>query len=120
VLARAEPARDMGPRRFRVAVHQLGRRASRRLDEVAVALELGKAQHRHAALALAQELARAAQLEVAARHLEAVGVLVDDLQPLARRGGEVVREKQDADALAGPAADAAAQLVELREAEALR
>ena len=70
----------------------------------------------------AEQVARAADLEVAHRDLEAraeVGELADRLQPLVRLLGELVVgrvQEVRVRALAAPA-DAAAQLVELREAE---
>ena len=48
---------------------------------VRVALEVGEAQQRHADLARAEELAGTADQQVLARDLEAVGVLVDHLEP---------------------------------------
>src|SRR5689334_12590526 len=87
--------------------------------ELSVAFEIGEAQQRLAALALAEVFARPAQLQIALRDLEAVRALEDDLEPCTRRIGKRVAEKQDADARARTAADAAAQLVQLREAEAL-
>ena len=54
-----------------------------------------------------------------ARDLEAVGALVDHLEPRLGGIGQRLLEQQDAHALRGAAADAPAQLVQLREAEAL-
>src|SRR5258706_9610058 len=121
---RSEPARNMVAPPLRVARDQLGRGLLRRRDELRVALEVGEAEQRIAALALAQDFAGPAQLEVAVRDLESVARFVDHLEARARRLGERAAVEQDAGAVArissGGAADAPAQLVELREAEALR
>src|SRR5688572_28336224 len=103
---------NVGARGLHVAAHELGRGTHRGLDEIPVPLEIGEAQERRAALPLAEELARTAQLQVLARDLEAVGALVDHLQPLPRIALQLAVEK-DADALPRPAPDAAAQLVQL-------
>ena len=89
------------------------------LDELAVALEVGEEQQRLAALPLTEIFAWAAQVQVALGDLEPVGALEDDLQSRAGSLGERVAKKQDAHALAHASANAAAQLVQLREAEAL-
>src|SRR5882762_2597414 len=54
-----------------MALEHFCRRLDRLGDELAVALEIGEAQQRLAALPLAQILARPAQLEVALRDVDA-------------------------------------------------
>ena len=71
-----------------------------------------------AVLHRAEELARAAQTQVLLGELEAVGGRGHDLQALARVLRLALRD-EDAVRSIGAAADAAAQLVELGEAEAL-
>src|SRR5204863_9837354 len=102
-----------------MALEHLSRRLDRLGYELTIALEIREAQQRLTALPLAQILARPAQLEVALRDLETVRALEDDLQPVAGGLRQRVSEKQDAHALARAPADAAAQLVQLRKAEAL-
>src|SRR5205809_4961440 len=109
VFARAEPALDVGPRRGRMALEHLARRLHRLRDERAVALEVGEAQQRCAALPLAQILAGPAQLEIALRDLEAISAFIDDLQPVARGLRQRFAEKQDAHTLVRATADAPAQ-----------
>src|SRR5918911_586752 len=98
-----------------MALQHFARRLDCLLDQVAVTLDIGEAQERLAALPLAEVLTGPAQLEVAARNVEAVGAFVDHFQPRARRLGERLAIQQYADALTRAAADAAAQLVQLRE-----
>jgi hypothetical protein len=103
----------------RVAVeHRLGDGACG-LEQVRVASEVGEAQQRRPALARAEVLARAAQHEILVRDAETVRVLEDDAQARARGLRQRVLVEQDARALGRPAPDAAAQLVELRQPEAL-
>src|SRR6185295_4397219 len=116
---RAQPALDMGPCRRRVGLDQLRGSAACRLDEHAVAAQIGKAEQRVPALPLADVLAGSPQLEVVARDLEPVAVLAYHLEPRARGIRQAFPEKKDADAVARAAPDAPAQLVELRQAEAL-
>ena len=71
-------------------------------------------------LARAQEFARSADHEVLARDLEPVGVLEDHLEAQLRDFAQRLLEQQHAGALCRAPPDAAAQLVQLREAEALR
>src|SRR3970040_1365519 len=85
---------------------------ARRKDQVGVALEVGEAQQRHAALALAEVLAGTAQGEVALRDLEAVAAFVDHLEAAARGGPERRRVERDAYAVARATPDPAAQLGE--------
>src|SRR2546425_11119500 len=109
----------MRARRLGIGSDQLGGRLARGAHEVPVALDVGKAQQRHAALALAEILAGAAQQQVAARDFEAIRILKNHLQAFAGVARERSAEEQDARAVARAAADAAAQLVQLRETEAL-
>src|SRR5580765_4031683 len=109
----------MGPCRGRIGFDQLGGGAARRLDEHAVAAEIGEAEERVSALPLADMITRSAQLEVVTRDLESVAVLADHLDPRFRRVRQVFPEQEDADAVVRTAADPAAQLVQLGEAEAL-
>src|SRR5688572_31912524 len=118
--ARTEPTLDMRARRLRIRVDQICGGAARRFDQLGVALEIGEAQQRQPALALSEVLPGSAQLEVAARDLEAVGRLVDDFEARARGRRKLAAIQQDAGALPRPAPDAAAQLVQLGEPEALR
>src|SRR5205814_3534474 len=101
-----------------MALEHLCRRFDRLRDERGVALQIREAQQRLAALPLAQILAGATQLEIALRDLETIGALEDDRQPVAGSLRQRVAEKQDAYAFARAAADAPAQLMQLREAEA--
>src|SRR5258708_23304027 len=101
-----------------MALQQLSRSVDRVGYQLAIALEIREAQQRLAALPLAQILARPAQLELALRDVEAVGALEDDRELVGRGPGERFSEKQDAHAVPGAPADAAAQLMKLREAEA--
>src|SRR3954466_15248142 len=104
---RAQPTLDVGSRRGRVGLDQLRGSTACRLDQRAVAAEVGEAEQRVAALPLADVFARAAQLEVVTRDLESIAVLVDHLEPRARGMRKACAEEQDADALARAAADAA-------------
>src|SRR5437762_13345602 len=80
LLPGAQPALHMGARRGRVLLDQLSAGVLGSRDEVGVAFEIGEAQQRRAALALAQVLPRAAQLQVQMRDFEAVGSFINDLQ----------------------------------------
>src|SRR5436190_17859279 len=102
-----------------MALEHLLRRLDGPGDKLAVALEVGEAQQRLAALPLAEVLAGPAQLEIALRDLEAVGAFEDHLQSRSRRLGQRLAVQHDARAIARAAADTAAQLVELCETEAL-
>src|SRR6185503_9679817 len=81
--------------------------------------EVGDAEFRHAALAQAQRIAAAAEAQILLGDAEAVLGLAQDREP--RLGGlaerALVEEEAGRGALA--AADATAELVELRQAEAL-
>ena len=96
-----------------IVAQQAFRLVAGQLDQIAIEFEIGVAQQRHAALAAADELAGAAQVQVLPRDLEAVRVLEDDLQSRPRRFGERPGIKQCADRLVRAATDAAAQLVQL-------
>src|SRR5512134_3416037 len=107
-------------RRSRIPREQLGRRRACLLDQRSIALEVRESQQRCARLPGAEELARTAHHKVAPRDLESVAGLVDHLQPLARGLRKRLLVQQDAEALLRAAADAPAQLMQLREAKALR
>ena len=62
--------------------HGLGYLA-RHVDQIGIQFQIGIAQQRHAALPRPDEFARPSNLQVLAGDLEAVGVLENDLQPLA-------------------------------------
>src|SRR5574341_1600218 len=84
LLSRTEPPLHVRARRCRILVDQLCRRPPGRFDQVEVALEIREAQKRLAALALAEEFAGAAQLEIEPGDLEAVGIFVNRLEAGAR------------------------------------
>ena len=92
---------------------------ARRLQQLAVGREVGQPHVGQAALPGAQQLAGAAQAQILLGDAEAVLGLAHDGEP--RLGGlaERLGVEQQAGRLGGAAADAAAQLVELGEAEAL-
>src|SRR5687767_11503467 len=96
LLARAKPARDVASRRRAIRLHQPERSCLRLGHEAAVEIEIGEAQQRVAALALAEQVALAAQLQIELGELEAVRVLEDRLQALAGVVGKPVPEQQDA------------------------
>src|SRR4051812_50009636 len=66
---RPQPTLDMGPRRGRVGLDQLRGSSACRLDERAVACEIGETEQRIPALPLADVLARPAQIQVMPRDL---------------------------------------------------
>src|SRR6516165_7088760 len=84
-----------------------------------VVLEIGETQQRHARLARAEKLPRTANVQIPARDLEAVVVLVDDLEPRLGRLRHWFLEQQDALAFRRTATYPATQLMQLREPEAL-
>ena len=100
-----EPARDL----------------ARPLEEVAVRAQPHEAEIREPRLARAEQLAFAADLEIALGELEPVGRRHHRLEPLDRALGQLLPRPRDEQAvrLLGAPADAAAQLVELREPEAV-
>ena len=68
----------------------------------------------------AEELARAAQLQVQFGNLKAVGGFGDGAQALGGRGIDSLAGHEKAKRLPTPAPDAAAELVQLRETKSLR
>src|SRR4051812_19042562 len=108
----------MAPRGLRMLIEQALGRGARELEQVGVGDDVGEAQQRRPALARAEHLAGTAQLEVLARNGEPVGVLEDHAQPSAGALPERALEQQDASRLLGAPPDAAAELVQLRQAEA--
>src|SRR5918996_1730267 len=86
-------------------------------DQVDISFEIGEAQQA-STLALAQVFPRTAQFQVQARNLEAVCRFKYRFEPLASGVGKLAIE-QDADAVACTAADAAPQLVQLRQTKML-
>ena len=123
-MRRSQPASSS----WRERVDPLDQRAARveqrlgvgaRLDReltVRRVLEGRDTEPRQAALGEAEHVALAAQLEVAFRELEPVADLGDRLQPGLRHLVGAVRD-EDAVRLDRPAADPAAQLVELGQPE---
>ena len=101
----------------RIAQHVF-RHGARLFDQRGV-FEVGVAQERQAALPGPDEFAGAAQAQVLARDLETVGALEDHFQARARQLAQRLGIEQDAGRLRRAAADATAQLVQLRKAEAL-
>src|ERR1041385_9184777 len=97
-----------------LAIEQRNRRVARLLHQRVVADRVADAEAQRAGLARAEELAGAAGLEVALGHFEAVARGGEDVEAILL----LVRD-EDAIRLALAAADAAAQLVHLREAEAV-
>src|SRR5215813_9547191 len=89
------------------------------LQELAVGLDAGDAEARHAALAGAEHVAFAAQAQVLLGDAEAVLGLAHDGEARFRGLAERRAVEQEAGRVLGAAADPAAQLVELRQAEAL-
>ena len=108
----------LGTLQRRVALENGRRGFARALAELFVAQRVGDAEGRHAALPLAEQIAHAAKPQILARDLESVFGLNEHLQPLRNLGTHVA--EQDAIGLLRTAADAAAQLVQLRETEPLR
>src|SRR6266511_5711064 len=95
---------------------------ARELEQVAIAAERCEAQAERTGLARAQQLALAADLEIALGEVEAVVRLDHRLQSRARRVGQLLLRARDEQAvgLLAPAPDPAAKLVQLREPEAIR
>ena len=89
------------------------------LEERAIAEEIGDAELRGACLAGAEELAGAALLEVKLGEGEAVGGGDEGVEAGFRSFGDAIAGDEEAVALLRATADAAAELMELREAEAL-
>src|SRR5687767_14156671 len=106
-LPRAEPARHVPPGDARIFLDEALRGLRRLGDQPGVLVEPREAQQRVAALALAEQVALAAQPQVELRELEPVVVLVDRLEARPRGAGELLAEQQDALARARAAADTA-------------
>src|SRR4029453_12154877 len=104
----------------RPALHERPRLMMGQLHDVAIADEIAGAQLRESRLPRAEEISGAAQLEIAFRNHEAIGGGRHRLQALARIVGPRRLIQQDAHRLRRTAADAAAQLVQLRQPESLR
>src|SRR5437763_2877077 len=119
-LSASKPTIEMPVRRGRIVREQLVGHVARLFDQCDVALQIGEPQQWNARLACAEKLTGAANLQILARNLEAVAVLVDDLETLLRGVGERLLEQQHARAFHRSASDPSAQLMQLREAEALR
>ena len=83
-------------------------------------LDAGEAESRHAALAGSEHVAFAAQLQVFLGDAEPVLGFAHDGEAGFRGFAERRAVEQQAGRVLGAAADAAAQLMELREAEAFR
>src|SRR5579862_5267995 len=83
-LVAADPAQRQGGAADGIGLEPLGRRLHAR-QEVRIAHQIRNAQLRQPGLARAEELARAAQLQVAARDLEAIRGGADCLEARARR-----------------------------------
>jgi predicted DNA repair protein MutK len=123
VSSRTVPAASAAPGRAAKSVRIAGQDQAGVVaghgDQVAVRHRVGQAIGREAALLEAQRVAAAAQLQVLLGDLEAVVGAPQDVEALL--GGLRQRRivEQDAGALARAPADAAAQLVQLGQAEAL-
>src|SRR5262249_23718009 len=91
------------------------------LEQGAITPEGCKAEVGETRLARAEQRAASAQLEIDLRELEAVARVAERLQTRVRRIGQLLLRPRDEQAirLLGAAPDAAAQLVELREAESV-
>src|SRR5438445_9587657 len=104
-----------------LVVRELRSAGAGALEEGPVPADLGEAEVGEAGLTAPEQLARAAQLQIDLRELEPVRRLDHGLQ--APRGGlrELLPGPRDEQAvrLLGPPPDAAAQLVQLREPEAV-
>src|SRR5688572_27676594 len=99
-----------------MALEQVRDLRARRGEQLRVLGQLGNAIARQPALQRPQNLALAAQNEIDLGQREAVGGARDGVHAALRQPAVDVRE-QDALALVSAAANAAAQLVQLREAE---
>ncbi len=88
-------------------------------EERSVAEEIGDAKLGGACLARAEELPGAALLQVELGESEAIGGGDEGVEAGLGRLGDALAGDEQAIALVGTAADAAAELMELREAEAL-
>ena len=102
----------------RVAVEDGTGRVMRDRDQLLVRREIGKPQCRQAALSGSQRLAGTAQFEIRLGDAEAVLGLAQDFEAAARHPAERRLVQQQTGRGGAAAADAAAQLVQLGEAEA--
>ncbi len=93
--------------------------ASRSGQQLGVAKRIGDGKAAHAVLARAEKFAGAAQLQVQFGELKSIGCARECVEPLPGFFGQRLGSNQDAVRFFGPAADASAQLVKLREAEPL-
>ncbi len=103
------------------STRELAADRARSLEERTVATDVREVQVGKTRLARAEERAAAAQVEVDLRELEAVGRRDERLEPLLRGLRQLFLRARDEQAvrLLRAAPDAAAQLVQLREAEAV-
>ncbi len=115
----ADPARDQPLRIQRIALQPVVGELLQRRDQRRVAYRLGDLQADHTGLTAAEDFAGAAQLQVGLRDLEAVGGRAHRFEPAFRGVRQRYLVHQHALAGSGAAADAAAQLVQLRQAETL-
>ncbi len=93
---------------------------ARVLHHLMIAQQIADTQRRQPGLPGPEEIAGPAQLQVALRDFETVGGVRQRFQPLAPLFAERRLIKQDAVRLVRTASDAAAQLVQLGQAESLR
>src|SRR5690606_16777348 len=94
-----------------VALHECACVLARREQQILVALGIEEAEVGQSVLACPEDVAHAAELEVRARHLEAVVGAGEDLQAL--DGVRPPVRDEDAVGVCGATTDPAAQLVEL-------
>src|SRR3954464_1856182 len=94
--------------------------APRRLHDLVIAYEIAEAERRHTGLPGAEEISGTAKFEIALRDFEPVACIRQCLQPRPALFGQRGLIQQNAIGLVRPAADAAAQLVQLRKTEAFR
>src|SRR5579862_3586453 len=117
-LVRPDPAPGEGGDALRARLEELRGRLHA-WQEIRIAHQIRDPKLREAGLARTEQLPRPAQLEIAPRDLEAVVGGTDDLEARARRLGERCPIEEETGAGLGAAADAAAQLVQLRQPHAL-
>ena len=115
----ADPAALEWRNVIRMRAHHHVRGGLHPRQQVGVAHEVGDLELHEAGLARAEQFARAAQLQVAAGDLEAVVRAAQHREPLLRERRERRVPEQHAARRLAAAADAAAQLVQLREPHAL-
>src|SRR4051812_23966967 len=109
VFARPKPPLDMGSSRGGMPLEHLACRVYGAGDELAVALEVGEAEERVAALPFAEIFTRPAHLEVLLRDGEAIGGLEDHFQASPCVVRQRLAVEQHANAFACTAPDPAAQ-----------